>query len=37
MAAAQILLAKDAPSMFRLQRLRDTAKPKTQFEKKQSS
>ncbi len=37
MAAARILLGKDVPKVFRLDRLRNTAKPKTQFEKKQNS
>jgi len=36
MAAAQIVSGKDVPKMFRLERLRDIAKPKTQFEKKAS-
>jgi sarcosine oxidase len=37
MAAEAILSGKDIPKMFRLERLRDVAKPKTQFEKKLGS
>jgi len=37
MAAEGILSGKDIPKMFRLERLRDAAKPSTQFETKRSS
>jgi glycine/D-amino acid oxidase-like deaminating enzyme len=34
MTAQRILSGKDVPKLFRLERLRDAAKPKTQFESK---
>jgi glycine/D-amino acid oxidase-like deaminating enzyme len=34
MTAEAILMGKDVPKMFRLERLRELAKPKTQFERK---